>query len=343
MAVIGPEGGLLALGAAALGVALSSATQDIVVDAWRIEAASDSDELGLLSAAYQLGYRAALLLSDAVILIIANHFSWPISYFTMAMLMAVGCIASLVAVEPARAKAAFEKTGSLLSVRGLADAIAGPFVEFFRVHGRTAIVMLAAISLYRLPEYFTGPMYNPFYHDLGLSKDAVGAVRGSVGLVGSLAGIAAGGFAAVRFGYFRTLILGVIIQNVTIASFAILSYTGPQLTVFGAVMVADNFGYGFAGVALVTYMSSLTSLGYTATQYALLSSTYTYLGKFTKGFSGVTVEWLASGRTLLEGYALFFICAAMLGVPALILCIVLARITRERTAAVTDVKTRRLA
>ena len=188
----------------------------------------DSDALGLLSAAYQLGYRAALLLSDAVILIIANHFSWPISYFTMAMLMAVGCIASLVAVEPARARAAFEKTGSLLSVRGLADAIAGPFIEFFRVHGRTAIVMLAAISLYRLPEYFTGPMYNPFYHDLGLSKDAVGAVRGSIGLAGTLAGVAASGFAAVRFGYMRTLIFGVIIQNVTIAAFAILSYAGPS-------------------------------------------------------------------------------------------------------------------
>ena len=128
-----------------------------------------------------------------------------------------------------------------------------------------------------------------------------------------------------------------IIQNVTIAAFAILSYTGPQLPVFGAVMAADNFGAAFAGVALVTYMSSLTSLGYTATQYALLSSAYAYLGKFTKGFSGVMVEWLASGRTLLEGYALFFIGAGLLGIPALILCIVLARITQQRaTAAVSD-------
>jgi PAT family beta-lactamase induction signal transducer AmpG len=207
--------------------------------------------------------------------------------------------------------------------------------------------MLAAISLYRLPEYVMGPMTNPFYHDLGLSKDAVGAIRGSVGLVASLAGIAAGGFAAVRFGYFRTLILGVIIQNVTIASFAILSYTGPQLKVFGAVMAADNFGISFAGVALVTYMSSLTSLGYTATQYALLSSAYTYVGKFAKGFSGVTVEWLASGRTLLEGYALFFIGAGLLGIPALILCIVLARITEQRSASglsdQPDLKNRRLA
>jgi MFS transporter, PAT family, beta-lactamase induction signal transducer AmpG len=346
LALRGPAYGLAAVGVFALVVAFSSATQDIVVDAWRIEASSDSDELGLLSSAYQLGYRAALLLTDALILLIANHFSWPLSYLTMAVLMVVGCVASLVAVEPARAAIALDarKNASLWSARGLIDAIVGPFVEFFRVHGRTAIVMLAAISLYRLPEYFTGPMYNPFYHDIGLSKDAVGAVRGSIGLVGTLAGVAASGFAAVRFGYMRTLIFGVIIQNLTIASFAILSYTGPSLPVFGAIMAADNFAGAFAGVALVTYMSSLTSLGYTATQYALLSSTYAYLGKFAKGLSGVTVEWLATGRTLIEGYALFFMSSALLGVPALLLCIILARIVQEpATSAVNDLKSRRSA
>jgi PAT family beta-lactamase induction signal transducer AmpG len=344
LAVRGPGHGLAVVGEFALLVAFASSTQDIVVDAWRIEASSDSDELGLLSAAYQLGYRAAILLTDAVILIIANHFSWPISYMTMAALMGIGMAASLVAVEPARAKAVFESASSLWTFRGLVDAITGPFIEFFRVHGSTAIVMLAAISLYRLPEYFTGPMYNPFYHDLGLSKDAVGAVRGSIGLAGTLAGVAASGFASLRFGYLRTLIFGVIIQNVTIGAFAILSYTGPNLPVFSAVMAADNFAGAFAGVALVTYMSSLTSLGYTATQYALLSSAYAYLGKFTKGFSGVTVEWLATGRTLLEGYALFFIFSALLGVPALVLCIVLARVTQKPGAsAASELKTRRLA
>jgi PAT family beta-lactamase induction signal transducer AmpG len=124
-----------------------------------------------------------------------------------------------------------------------------------------------------------------------------------------------------------------IIQSVTIANFATLAYTGPDLRVFGAVMFADNFGIGFAGVALVTYMSTLTSIGYTATQYALLSSTYAYVGKFAKGFSGVMVEQLAAGRTLLEGYALFFIGCGLLGVPALILCIILARATRQPAPA----------
>jgi PAT family beta-lactamase induction signal transducer AmpG len=333
IAAMGLKAGLAALGILALIVAFSSSTQDIVVDAWRIEAAADSDELGLLSSAYQLGYRFAILVSDALILIMASHWGWPFSYAAMAALMAVGVIASLVAGEPLRARAAFESTAStapLSSARGFYDAVIGPFREFFRVYGWLALLMLAMISFYQLPEFVMGPMANPFYHDLGLSKDAVGAVRASVGIVASLLGIAAGGISALRFGYVRTLIAGVILKILVIANFATLAYFGPDLRVFSAVMFADNFGIGFAGVALVTYMSSLTSIGYTATQYALLSSAYTYVGKFAKGFSGVMVERLAIGRPLIEAYGLFFIGAGLLGVPALVLCLVLARATRER-------------
>jgi PAT family beta-lactamase induction signal transducer AmpG len=332
MSVIGLKAGLAPLGLFALVVAFSSSTQDIVVDAWRIEAASDSDELGLLSAAYQLGYRAALLVTDALILIAANHWGWPVSYTGMAVLMVVGVCASFKAMEPLRGQDVFKaktRVAPLWSMRGFADAVIGPFAEFFRVYGWLALLMLAMISFYRLPEFIMGPMYNPYYHDLGLSKDAVGAVRASIGLAASLLGIAAAGFSTLRFGYMTTLIAGVILQSVVIAGFAILAYSGPDLRVFAAVMAADNFGIGFANVALVTYMSSLTSIGYTATQYALLSSTYTYIGKFAKGFSGVMVERLAAGRTLLDGYALSFITAALLGIPALVLCIFLARATRR--------------
>jgi MFS transporter, PAT family, beta-lactamase induction signal transducer AmpG len=328
LSISGTAHGLTAVGAVAVLIAFASSTQDIVVDAWRIEAASDSDELGLLSAAYQLGYRAALLVTDALILISANHLGWPVSYTMMGVLMGIGMTASLVTFEPSRTAPAASASApaGLRSVRGFVDAVIGPFREFFRVYGWVALLMLAMISLYRLPEFLMGPMANPYYHDLGLSKDTVGAVRASVGLIGSLLGIAAGGLSAVRIGYFRTLILGLILQSAGTALFSVLAYTGPDVRVFGAVMVVDNFGAAFAGVALVTYMSSLTTLGYTATQYALLSSAYTYVGKFAKGFSGVMVETLASGRTLLEGYALFFIGAGLLGVPALILCFVLARV-----------------
>ena len=126
-----------------------------------------------------------------------------------------------------------------------------------------------------------------------------------------------------------------MLQGLSIAAFSILAFAGHDLRAFAAVMAGDSFGTSFAGVALVTYMSSLTSLGYTATQYALLSSTYAYLGKFLKGFSGLVVENLAQGRSLMEAYAIFFVGAGLMGVPALILCLFLVRdqlATRARTS-----------
>src|SRR5204863_1956960 len=195
----------------------------------------------------------------------ANHFGWPVAYASMATVMAIGIGATFRAMEPVRVLPAFEpntEAAPLWTARGFADAVIGPFREFFRVYGWLALLMLAMISFYRLPEYLMGPMANPFYHDLGLSKDAVGTVRASIGLVAVMLGIAAGGFSALRFGYVRTLIIGVILQSLVISGFAVLAYSGPDLRVFGAVMAADNFGIGFANVALVTYMSSLTSLGY---------------------------------------------------------------------------------
>ena len=152
MSVIGPAGGLALLGACALTVAFASSTQDIVVDAWRIEVAGNADELGLLSSAYQLGYRAALLITDALILVAAGHFGWPISYATMAALMAVGLFATWTATEPGRADAAIashQATLPLWTPRGFVDAVVGPFSAFFRAYGRMALLMLLMISLYR--------------------------------------------------------------------------------------------------------------------------------------------------------------------------------------------------
>ena len=330
MAAIGPKHGLLALGVAAVTVAFASATQDIVVDAWRIEAAETEEELGLLSSAYQLGYRIAVITSDALILFAASHLGWPVSYVLMGLLMIVGIAATLKATEPAKAdEVLHEKSAEapLWTARGLFDATAGPFLAFFRTWGPVALLMLAFISLYRLPEFIMGPMITPFYHDLGLSKDLVGAVRGTVGLAASFLGIAAGGLLVARLGYMRALILSGILQGAAIASFALLALYGGDPKLFGAVMVFDNFGVSAAGVALVTYMSSLTSLGYTATQYALLSSAYAIVGKFLKGFTGAVVDGLqAHGHTLMESYAIFFVGAGAIGIPAILLCLWLAAI-----------------
>ena len=333
MATLGTAHGLTAIGAFALVVAFSSSTQDIVIDAWRIEAADNADELGLLSAAYQLGYRATLLCTDALILISANHLGWPISYGFCAIAMGVGLFATLKAFEPARAEEALDEKSRRLPLytpRGFFDAVVGPVLVFFGTYGWLALLMLAMISVYQVPQFIMGPMTNPFYHDLGYSKDVVGGVRASVGLFGSLLGIAAGGLCAVRFGYLKTLIAGAVLQGLAIGIFAILAYAGRDVGVFGLVMAADSFGISFAGVALVTYMSSLTSLGYTATQYALLSSTYAYLGKFLKGFSGAIVEGMAKGHGLNEAYALFFIGCGAAALPAVVLCLILGGVQRNR-------------
>jgi len=335
MASLGTAHGLVVLGAFALVVAFASATQDIVIDAWRIETADSGEELGLLTSAYQFGYRVALLATDALILVVAAHVGWTTSYIACAVAMLVGVAATLAAREPSKADAVLTEQARerpLATTRGLADAIAGPFLVFFRSYGWIAVVMLVAISLYRLPDFIMGPMANPFYHDIGLSKDYVGEVRGTIGLIAAFLGIAAGGAIVLRFGYLRALVAGGILQAFAIASFAALARQNPPAGVFAAVMSADNFSTSFAGVALVSYMSSLTTLGYTATQYALLSSTYAWVGKIAKGFSGVIVEHLAARHGLMTAYAVFFIGAGAIGIPAILLFLVLS--ARRRAAHV---------
>lgn len=329
MALVGVRPGLVAIGAFAVLVAFASATQDIVIDAWRIEAAGDSDEMGLLTSAAQLGYRGALLITDALIIAAAARFGWAPSYVGMAVLMAVGAAATFAAFEPARAEEVMHAKASLLSPRGLFDAIVGPFVEFFSQHRAVGLLMLAAVALYRLPDFIMGPMYNPYYHDLGVPKDTVALVRGSFGLGATFLGIAVGGLSSIRLGLLPSLMLGALIEGFGTAAFAVLSLHHDMPT-FAAVMTLDSFAQAFAGVALVAYMSSLTNLGYTATQYALLSSTYAMLGKFLKGFSGVTVEALTPHYGPLGAYAVAFIGTGLTAIPPILLFLLIHNLDRRR-------------
>lgn len=335
MAIIGPDGGLTAIGALALVTAFASATQDIVIDAWRIEAANDSDEQGLLSSAHALGYRVALIAADALILALAERLGWPNSYIIFGIGMAIGIAATWFAFEPKRADQVLAAKLPIWTPRGLFDAVVGPFIDFFRHHKAIGLLMLAAIALYRLPDFVMGPMYNPYYHDLGLTKDAVAAVRGSFGLAAAFVGVAAGGLSAVRLGLFPTLIAGAVLQGVGTAAFALLGQFPGDVAIFSFVMTLDNFAQSFAGVALIAYMSSLTSLGYTATQYALLSSTYALLGKFLKGFSGTWVEGMEPARGLIGAYQTAFLWTASLAIPPLILFVILQRLNRSPKAEAT--------
>lgn len=327
MAAIGPAGGLLTFAGFALVVAFASATQDIVVDAWRIERAESDEDLGLLTAAFQLGYRIAILATDALILLAAAKLGWNNSYVLCALAVGVGLTATLFATEPARIdpEAAKAQAGPpLWTPRGLFDAVVGPFIAFFRDHGvLAALLMLAAISLYRLPDFVMGPMVSPLYVDVGLSKEVVGSVRATIGLGATVVGIALAGLSAVRLGFTPTLVLGAILGPGSNLAFAALAYLGGSVETLSMVIIVDNIATGFAGAALVAYMSSLTSLGYTATQYALLSSFYALLGKVLKGFSGQVVESLQATYDPMTAYAIFFTGTAVVGIPALILCAML--------------------
>ncbi len=324
MSILKPESSLGAFIALSALAAIGSSTQDIVVDAWRIEVSENSEEMALLSSSYQLGYRASLLITDSLILILAASIGWPVSYLTMGFAMAVGMCATLFAKEPARTAVIQKEVTSGILTR-VYDAIAGPFISFFKQYGKETLLILMAVSVYRLSDFVLGPMANPFYADVGISKETVGVVRGSIGLIASLLGIAAGGLSAVRLGFQKTLLIGAVIGPASNLGFSFLAVTGPQMAVFSTAMAIDNFATGFAGVALVGYMSSLTTLGYTATQYALLSSFYTLLGKFLKGFSGVAIEKLSVSHDLMTSYALYFLGTALMGIPALLLCILVVR------------------
>lgn len=329
MAMVGVKAGLAAIGAFALLTAFASATQDVAIDAWRIEAASDPDEVGLMTSAAQLGYRVAMLITDAAIIAAAARIGWPMSYLAMAVLMVIGVVATFLAFEPVRADAVLQAKPPLWTRRGLADAVIGPFVDFFRKHRYTGLLILLAVALYRLPDFIMGPMYNPYYHDLGIGKDTVALVRGSFGLVATFAGLAAAGVSALRIGLLPTLVAGLALEAFGTASFALLSVHLNDV-LFAAVMSLDSFAQAFAGVALVTYMSSLTSLGYTATQYAMLSSVYALLGKFLKGFSGMEVDALTPAYGLLGAYATSFVVTGLTAIPPLLLFVLLWRMQKRK-------------
>ncbi len=326
--------------------AVGAATQDTAMDAWRIEIAADADELGLLTAAYSIGYRIALIFTEAVILMVETRIGWALSYVIYGSAMAIGVVAVLLAPEPAAADAVMlaksEATGRA-PLRAIYDAVLGPLIAFFRAHGvAMAALMLITITFYHLCDYMRGPMSLPYYETLRIGGDTIALVRLAIGTPFTFLGVALGGVSSLRIGNRPTLIVGAIVQPLAIGAFALLGFHGGdytllalggvRLTAFQAIMGADALAIGYSGVALIAYMSTLTSLGYTATQYALLTSALAFTGKFLKGFSGAVVDMLQQGRSANEAYALFYLVAAALGLPAIVLCLALARAQRAEPA-----------
>ncbi len=324
MSQIDPGTNLFGMVVAAVVVAFASATQDIAIDAWRIEAAGDKDKQATMAAATQLGYRIALIAAGAGAPYIAEFASWSASYATMAALMGVGMLGTLVAfrpperaVDPALAPQAIRQNGTLA---WLYDAAVAPFVDFFKRYGWTALLILAAIGAYRLPDFVMGVMANPFYLNLGFAKSEIASVSKLYGIWMTIAGALIGGAVAVRVGMMRMLLIGVVLVTVTNLAYAWLATVGPEVWALAVTVSLENLAGGFGGTALIAYMSSLTSTSFTATQYALFSSFFALPGKIMGGLSGIMVESLG-------GFYWFFIVTAAMGIPAVVLVFWLVLVT----------------
>lgn len=308
-----PSSGLLAIAWLSLAVAFASATQDIVIDAYRIEAVAREVQ-GAMAAAYQLGYRIALLVAVAGALYVAALSDWSAAYQVMASLMLVGIGTTLVIAEPD----SYQRLQAKTLAGWLTDSVIGPFKDFFVRNGWWALVLLLFISMYRFSDLVLGVMANPFYIDIGFSLAEIATITKVFGFFVTMAGAALGGIAVAHFGVNRPLVWGAVMLALTNLCFAGLALLGePDIRFLMVTISADNFAAGFTGTVFIAYLSGLTNTAYTATQYALFSSLMNLGGKLISGFSGQIVE--------ATDWVFFFIYAGLMGVPAILLSIWVTR------------------
>ena len=291
--------------ACAFFVAFSSATQDVVVDGWRIGAAP-TERQGMMSASYQLGYRIALLSAGAGALYIADFAGWKAAYTSMAVLMAVGIAASMLAPHPPESEPGAPR-------EPFVKLYAEPIADLLRRNGAMIVPILALVAIYRVPDFVSGVMANPLYIDLGFSKTAIATVTKVYGVWIGIGGVFAGGIAVLRLGLMPALLIGGIAAASSHLAFAWLALAGGRLDLLTLAIGVESFASGFAGTALIAFMSSLTSPAYAAAQYALLSSLYALPGKLVGGLSGLMVDSF--------GYPLFFVITSVIGVPVALLCL----------------------
>ena len=312
----------------ALAVAFGSATQDIALDAFRIESA-DAQHQAALAATYQTGYRLAMIWAGAGVLWVAARAevagvsgyqpgAWKVAYLVMAASMLVGSITVLLSREPAPRTFAPAKN----ALDWLRGALVEPFADFLGRYRWQAVLILALISIYRISDVVMGIMANPFYVDMGYTKDEVAAVTKVFGVLMTLLGAFVGGVLSMRLGVMRVLMLGAVLSACTNVLFAWLGTRGHDLTGLIFVISADNMAGGIASAAFIAYLSSLTNVQYSATQYALFSSMMLLAPKWIAGFSGRFVD--------ANGYTEFFLGTALLGLPVLIL---VALVSRMKTAS----------
>ena len=330
MALTDPRNALTPVVWCAIALAFASATQDIALDAFRIES-GDSQHQAALSATYMAGYRLAMIWAGAGALWIAaanespsadlyQYAAWRTAYLVMAMSMLPGMLVVLLSKEPAPAPLRPARNAG----EWLQSALIEPFAEFVRRHRWHAVLILSLIATYRISDVVMGIMANPFYVDMGYTKGEVAAITKVYGVIMTLVGAFVGGALALRMGVLKVLMLGAVLSAGSNLLFAWLGTRGHDLHALMAVISADNFSSGIATAAFVAYLSSLTNIQYSATQYALFSSMMVLLPKFLAGFSGDVVNAV--------GYTPFFVGTACIGLPVLVLIVLASRIKSTPSA-----------
>jgi PAT family beta-lactamase induction signal transducer AmpG len=296
---VNPRASALGVAVAALVVTFLSASQDIVIDAYRRESLAD-EEQGLGASVFVYGYRAGMLVASGGGLILADvvPFSWV--YLGMAVATLAGVIPTLLAQEPPVAAG---------TPRSLREAVLEPFWDYFS--RRDAWLILLFIVLYKIGDVMAAHMTTPFYQALGFTKTEIGAVVKLFGFSGMALGGFLGGILILRWGIFNSLWRFGVLQMLSILGFVVLGWTGPRVSVLAVVIVLENVAFGMGTSAYVAFMASLTNKKFTATQYALLSSLMGIPRVVLSAPTGYLAQWL--------GWQAFFLLCAAMALPGLVL------------------------
>jgi PAT family beta-lactamase induction signal transducer AmpG len=309
--LLDPTDRLPLVAVAALAIAFLSASQDIVVDAYRVEILDERTQ-GAGAAVVQLGYRIGMLVSGAGALILAGAVGWSTTFLVMAALIGVGAAAILAGPEP-KARTRVEHAGAPAAERLLAwgrHYVVGPFTDFIRRYPYWPAILLL-VTLYKLSDAMIGRMTGPFYIELGFSLEEIAAVTKVFGLIATILGAMTGGIVVARLGVARGLLVCGILQMCSNFLFAGVAMLGHDIRGLVVAVGVENFAEGMASAALVAYLSALCGQGFTATQYALLSS----LAALPRTMVASTSGWLADR----VDWVSFFIIVPLLAVPSLLL------------------------
>ncbi len=298
-----------ATAAFALAVAFFSASQDIVLDAYRIEVLNESEQ-GAGAAAIQAGYRIGLLAAGAGAIALSDFFGWFWIFVGLAALVLVGVIAVLLGPEPQVQRGQRETEGASRSGQAwIRDAVISPFTDFLKRRGWW--VILCFVLLYKFGDAIGGVMANPFYIEIGFTGVEIASVSKVFGMLATLAGVFAGGALVARYGIFKALVIGGILQALTNLLFALQAVVGHDIVMLAVVIGADNFTGGLGSAAFVAYLSMLCNTAFTGTQYALLTS-FMAFGRTLLSSGG---GWLADQMD----WVAFFVLTTGLAIPGLVI------------------------